>query len=96
MRRALWLGVGLSIGALVVRAASKRAKALTPGGLAASARDSAKGIGDTVRTFIEDVREGMAEREAEIHAALAEQAMIDADWADPGRHDTPFEEGERY
>ena len=51
----LVLGVGLAVGALVVRAVTKKAQTLTPGGLAASARDSATGLLDTVRDFIDDI-----------------------------------------
>ena len=72
MRRLLWLGVGLAVGALAVRAATKQARKLTPTGLAGTARKSAGGLADSVRTFVEDVREGMADREEQIHAALAE------------------------
>ena len=77
MRRLLWLGVGLAVGALVVRAVSKKAQAFTPEGIAGSARQSAAGLLDSVRSFVDDVRDGMAEREAEIHAAIAEGALLD-------------------
>ncbi|GAA5201916.1 hypothetical protein GCM10023322_82760 [Rugosimonospora acidiphila] len=79
MRRLLWLGVGLAVGALVVRAAAKKAQAFTPQGMAASARESAGGLVDSVRNFVEDVREGMREREDEIHAAFAEGETLDLD-----------------
>jgi hypothetical protein len=84
MRRLFWLGIGLAVGALVVRAVTKKAQALTPGGIAASARDSAAGLLDTVRDFIDDVRDGMAEREAEIHAAFAEGTTLDEDMFEEG------------
>lgn len=108
MRRMLWLGVGLAVGALVVRAVTKKAQALTPQALAASARDSAVGVIGSVRDFIDDVRDGMAEREAEIQTALAEGTTLDADWAesddwdDSGEWTTSSEdtsstkEGQRY
>jgi uncharacterized membrane-anchored protein YhcB (DUF1043 family) len=73
----LWLGIGIAVGALVVRAVTKKARAFTPQGLAASARDSATGVIGSVREFIEDVREGMTEREADIHAAFADGASLD-------------------
>lgn len=81
MRRMLWLGIGLAAGALVVRAVTKKAQELTPPAVAASARDSLTDLIDSVRIFVDDVREGMAEREAEIHAAFS---------------DTTTEEGMRY
>jgi hypothetical protein len=84
MRRLFWLGIGLAVGALVVRAVTKKAQSLTPGGLAASARDSAAGLLDTVRDFVDDVRDGMAEREAEIHAAFADGTTLDDDLFEEG------------
>jgi hypothetical protein len=77
MKRVLWLGIGLAVGALVFRAVSKRAAAFTPSGMAASARDSAGGLLDSVRTFMDDVREGMAEREEQIHAAFVDGVALD-------------------
>jgi hypothetical protein len=40
MRRLLWLGVGLAVGALAVRAITKKAQAFTPSGIAGSVRRS--------------------------------------------------------
>jgi hypothetical protein len=77
MRRLLWLGVGLAVGALVFRAVSKKAQAFTPEGIAGSARESAVGLLDSVRSFVDDVRDGMAEREAEIHAAFTEGSLLE-------------------
>jgi hypothetical protein len=80
MKRLLWLGVGLAIGGLVVRAVSKKAQAYSPRGLAASARESAGGLVASVRSFVDDVRDGMAEREQQIHEAmLAGVALDDVD-----------------
>lgn len=79
MKRMLWLGIGLAVGALVVRAVTKKAQALTPQGIAGSARESASGLVDSVRSFVDDVRDGMAEREQEIHAAFIEGVAIDVD-----------------
>jgi len=87
MRRMLWLGIGLAVGALVVRAVSKKAKALSPRGIAGSVQQSAVGVLDSVRTFVDDVRDGMAEREAEIQAAIAEGATLDENlYAEEGKH----------
>jgi hypothetical protein len=77
MRRLLWLGVGLAVGALVFRAVSKKAQAFTPEGIAGSARQSAVGVLDSVRSFVDDVRDGMAQREAEIHAAFTEGSLLE-------------------
>lgn len=77
MRRLLWLGVGLAVGALVVRAVTKKAQQFTPSSLAGSARESAVGVLSGVRSFVDDVRDGMAEREAEIHAAFSEGSLME-------------------
>jgi hypothetical protein len=77
MRRLLWLGVGLAVGALAVRAINKKMQALTPTGIAGSVRESAVGLLDEVRSFVEDVRESMAEREAEIHEAFQAGALLE-------------------
>jgi hypothetical protein len=83
----LWLGIGLAVGALVVRAATKKARAFTPEGIAGSVRRSATGLTDSVRTFVQDVREGMAEREADIQAALVEGVTLDEDlYPEEGKH----------
>lgn len=78
MKRLLWLGVGLAIGALVVRAVSKKAQSYSPQGIAASARDSGRNLVDSVRDFVDDVREGMHEREQELRTAFAEGLPVDA------------------
>jgi hypothetical protein len=85
MRRLLWLGVGLAVGALAVRAINKKVQAFTPTGIAGSVRQSAAGLLDEVRSFVEDVREGMAEREAEIHEAFAAGALLE-DHENEGKH----------
>jgi hypothetical protein len=77
MKRVLWLGIGLAVGALVFRALSKKAAAFTPSGIAASARDTAGGLVGSVRSFVDDVRDGMAEREDEIHSAFVDGVALD-------------------
>ena len=76
MKRLFWLGVGLAVGALVVRAVTKRAQSFTPKGIAAGVSASAGNVLDSVRGFVDDVREGMAEREEQIHAAFAEGVAL--------------------
>ncbi|HEX5596319.1 MAG TPA: hypothetical protein VFX61_09930 [Micromonosporaceae bacterium] len=79
MKRLLWLGIGLAVGALVVRKVTQKAEAFTPSGLAASVSQSAGGMVESVRSFLDDVRDGMAERELQIHEAFAEGVVIDDD-----------------
>jgi class 3 adenylate cyclase len=76
MKRLLWLGIGLAVGALVVRAVSRKAQSYTPTGIAAAVRDSSVNLLDSVRDFVDDVRDGMHEREQELHIALAEGELI--------------------
>lgn len=79
MKRLFWLGIGLAVGALAARAVAKKAKAFTPRGIAAGVGGSAGNLVDSVRAFVDDVRDGMAEREAQIHAAFAEGVALDGD-----------------
>jgi hypothetical protein len=87
MKRLLWLGIGLAVGALVVRKVSQRAQSYTPAGIATSLSESAGGLVESVRSFVDDVRLGMAEREDEIHAAIAEGVEFD--------FEDEYEEGHR-
>lgn len=83
----LWLGIGLAVGALVVRAAGRKARAFTPAGVAGAVAGSAENALGAVRSFVHDVRAGMAEREAEIHAAIAEGVVLpeeDPAWSQEG------------
>lgn len=82
MKRLLWLGVGLAVGALVVRKLSRTAQSYTPAGIASSLSESAGGLVESVRTFVEDVRDGMAEREQQIQAAFAEGVAFDDQFAE--------------
>jgi cysteine desulfurase len=66
------IGGPKGVGALVVRAVTKKARAFTPGGIADSARKSAGGLAGSIRSFVDDVRDGMAEREEQIHAAFVD------------------------
>ena len=77
MKRLLWLGVGIAVGVIVMRKVTQTVKAYSPSSLAGSARESAVGLLDSVRDFVADVREGMAEREAEIQAAFAQGVTLD-------------------
>ena len=77
MKRLLWLGVGLAVGALVVRKLTRKANEFTPSGIATSLSQSAGGLVESVRSFVDDVREGMTEREEQIHQAFASGELYD-------------------
>ena len=77
MKRLLWLGVGLAVGALVVRKMTKKANEFTPSGIATSLSQSAGGLVESMRSFVEDVRDGMAERQEQISQAFAEGELFE-------------------
>ena len=79
MKRLLWLGVGLAVGAIVVRKATRKANEFTPSGIATSLSQSAGGLVESVRSFVDDVREASAEREQQINQAFADGELYDAD-----------------
>jgi hypothetical protein len=70
MKRLFYLALGAGAGIAAVRKATRAAKKLTPSGLAGSAGGAASGVSDAMRTFIDDVRFNMAEREIELHDAM--------------------------
>ena len=78
MKRLLWLGVGLAVGAIVVRKLTRKANEFTPSGIATSLSQSAGGLVESVRSFVEDVRDGMTEREEQIHQAFADGELYES------------------
>ena len=68
MRRLFWLAMGVTIGALIVRKLSAAAQRMTPGGMADSFTAALRDLAESMREFSHDVREAMAEREAELKA----------------------------
>ncbi|MFG1871160.1 hypothetical protein [Micromonospora arborensis] len=82
MRRLFWLGIGVAVGVVVVRKATRTAQAYTPAGIASTVTQSAGGLLESLRSFVEDVRVGMAEREQEIHQAFAQGVAFDDQYAD--------------
>ncbi|MFI0796085.1 hypothetical protein ACH4OY_25895 [Micromonospora rubida] len=82
MRRLFWLGIGLAVGVVVVRKATRTAQAYTPAGIAGGLSQSAGGLVESLRSFVEDVRIGMAEREQEIHEAFARGEAFDDQFAE--------------
>lgn len=96
MKRLLWLGVGLAVGAVVVRKLNQKANEFTPTGIATSLSESAGGLVESLRSFVDDVRDGMAEREQQIHQAFAAGELYEDKFADL-RDDAEFgsQEGNR-
>lgn len=77
MSRLFWLAAGVTIGVLVVRKAQQTAQQLTPGSVAGRFLDLGQELADAIREFGADVREGMAEREAELRTALGLEERLD-------------------
>ena len=77
MRRLFWLGVGVAVGVVVARQVTRTMRAYSPAGIADQTRNSAAGLIGTVRDFVADVRESMAEREEQIHAAFEQGVSLD-------------------
>jgi hypothetical protein len=83
MRRLFWLGMGVAVGALVVRRITKTAEAYTPKGLVAAAGR----LTDTVREVASEIKTAMAEREEELLDSLGVSSpQPDQPDAPPGRH----------
>jgi hypothetical protein len=78
VRRLFWVALGASVGVLVVRRLTRTAQAYTPEGIGRSVSS----LGEGLRELAEAIREGMAEREAELRVALGVDAgTMDADEA---------------
>ena len=80
MRRLFYITLGVTVGVIAVRRITKLAESLSPDSMAASAASA-------ISSFVDDVREGMAEREAELRAAL-EYDPNGASGADPSASGT--------
>src|SRR4051794_10700361 len=78
MRRVFYIALGATVGVLVVRRLTKTARAFTPAGMSESFTGALGNLGDSIREFAADVREGMAEREDELRTALGLDGTHDA------------------
>jgi hypothetical protein len=85
MRRVFWVALGATVGVLVVRKVSKTAAAYSPSGLAQGLSGGLSDLGEGLREMADAVREGMAEREAELRFALG----MDTGTLPDGRDMTP-------
>ena len=71
MKRLFYVAAGAGLGVAVVRKLTSAANKFTPSGIAGSAGESFSGLLGSLRGFVDEVRTGMAEREIELHDALA-------------------------
>lgn len=90
MARLFWMAVGAGAGMWAARKVKDKAHKYTPEGVA----DNVTGIGDAIRYFADEVRAGMAEREAELYRAIgadvtaaAAPPVLPGPQVLPGRHE---------
>ncbi len=69
-RRLFYLSLGATVGVLLVRKLTSTAQKFTPAGMQTGIAGALGGLSDSIREFGSTVREGMAEREAELRHGL--------------------------
>lgn len=69
-RRVFYIALGAVAGVLIVRKLTTAAQRFTPAGVQDSVAGALGGLTEAVREFSDAVREGMAEREAELRVSL--------------------------
>ena len=74
MRRLFWMTVGATVGIVAMRKATRTVQAISPSGLG----ERLTTLGITARVLADEVRLGMAEREAELRGALSVPALSSA------------------
>lgn len=79
MKRVLWFGLGIAAGVVASRKASAKVRRMTPAGAAENIGDAMRELATAVGAFGADVRDGMLEREAQLHAAVAGRTGIDTE-----------------
>ncbi|MEU4145237.1 hypothetical protein [Streptomyces parvulus] len=89
-RRTFWFGTGMAAGVWATTKVNRKLKQLTPDSLAAAAANKALDAGTRLRDravgFAHDVRDNMAQREAELDDALGLNAPVDRELPAPRRH----------
>ncbi|MET9256043.1 hypothetical protein [Streptomyces sp. NPDC003717] len=88
-RRTFWFGTGMAAGVWATTKVNRKLKQLTPESLAATAANKALDVGNRLKDravgFAVDVRENMAQREAELDDALGLSAPVDPELNPPRR-----------
>jgi len=82
LKRILWFSLGIAAGVVASRKASAKARRMTPAGAAENISDAMRELATAMGSFGADVRAGMVEREAELHATVAARTGIEVA---PGR-----------
>lgn len=74
MRRIFWTALGVGLGAVAGVAVARKLRAaqdaLTPSSMAGALAGALSNLGDAIKDFAADVRDGMADREDELTDAL--------------------------
>ncbi|MFH8612662.1 DUF6167 family protein [Streptomyces sp. NPDC018029] len=78
-RRTFWFTAGAAAGVWATTKVNRKLKQLTPESLAAQAANKAIETGHRLKDFALDIRDGMAEREAELDEALGLRDHPDAE-----------------
>ncbi|WP_447036275.1 DUF6167 family protein [Streptomyces sp. DSM 118878] len=104
-RRTFWFTAGAAAGVWATTKVNRKLKKLTPESLAAQAANKAIEAGHKLKDFALDVRDGMAEREAELGEVLGLNAHPDAVPArrfavienrSPAKHDSSNDKKTKY
>ncbi len=89
-RRTFWFGTGMAAGVWATTKVNRKLKQLSPESLAATAANKALDAGTRLKDravgFAHDVRDNMAQREAELDDALGLNAPVDRELAPPRRY----------
>ena len=88
MKRFVWFGLGIAAGVAASRKASAKARRMTPAGAAENISDAVRELATAMGSFGADIRAGMEEREAQLHATVAARTGIDiaAGYTGAGAH----------
>ncbi|WP_028803705.1 DUF6167 family protein [Streptomyces sp. 142MFCol3.1] len=78
-RRTFWFTAGAAAGVWATTKVNRKLRQLTPESLAAQAANKAIDAGHRLKEFALDVRDGMAQREAELGEALGLNHRTDAE-----------------
>jgi len=77
VKRMLWFSLGLAAGVVASRKARGAAHRVTPAGAAENVGDAVRELAAAVGSFGAEVRAGMLQREAELHATVAQRTGLD-------------------
>ncbi|MGH3830788.1 MAG: hypothetical protein ACRDRS_10125 [Pseudonocardiaceae bacterium] len=77
MKRMIWFSLGIAAGVAASRKARGAVYRVTPVGAAENVGDAVRELAAAVGSFGAEVRAGMIQREAELHATVAQRTGMD-------------------